>query len=103
MAFYILTVQALNNGNFRFGLSTKDSKEIRSKLKGKKLYVELPKINETICIAEDTFNNHGNLFHTAISKWIIDNGYSTWEVGKPYKLLFEFSQNILSFYPNQAH
>lgn len=101
--YLILTVQSLNNGNYRFGLSQDDFNQIMKNLNGQNVFVQLPGIDNNIEVAHLTFLNEGNLFANEISNWIIHNNYINWEHRNPFKLVFRFQQNTFTYYNNQAH
>jgi hypothetical protein len=103
MSFHILTVEPLNNGNYRLGLSNSDFNNLPQQLDGQDVFISLPNINMNIQVTHDTFYNHGKLFHIAISEWIIQNEYNIYDPGMPYKLIFVLRNSIFTYYLNQAH
>ena len=99
----ILTVQSLNNGQYRFHISENDFNQIVPKLQGEQIYINLPGSDEDIEVAHNVFFNHQNLYSIEISNWIILNDYINWEYGNPFKLVFSLNNNIFNYYNNQAH
>jgi hypothetical protein len=93
----------MNNGNFRFGLSKPDRDAIIPNLQGQNVFINLPGIDGNIQVTHDTFFNHGNLFSTEISDWIIENNYSVGNNRSPFKLIFRLSGTTFQYYQNQGH
>ena len=103
MSIVILTIQSMNNGNFRFHLSNNDFNKIIPHIEGEIILLNLPEIEQDVQAAYHTFTTYQNLVGPEISQWIINNNYHIENNGFPFRLIFKFENNIFAYYPNQAH
>jgi len=98
MCKIILTVQPTGNGNYRFGINTKDSREIFKK-RGVPVKIKLDEnltiYTKTTCGCIDfehdcKVRKKGyDLYHIDISEWIKERNFCNYKKGKPTKLDFK--------------
>ena len=55
MALFVLTVQSLNNGNYRLGLFASDHVRTLQNLNGEEVFVSLPGMGQNIQVGHDTW------------------------------------------------